>query len=204
MSITNRNSFGSYAAANPTEELDIFINNKPNFRELPLESPHRDIEVIDNFLTPNYVKKLQSVFFDKDFNWHYSPFVGEVTYSDRGLYFIHNIYENFRITEDKFDLWNGFLPILQALKVHSIMRLRALLYVNQGEIIEHEMHQDREYPHKTALLYLNDNNGYTGFEDGTKVESVCNRLVLFDGSMKHHSTTCSDAKERLVISINYF
>ena len=63
---------------NPPDDYDInvFIKNHPNFKELPLESPHRDIEVIDNFLTPNYVKKLQSVFFDIDFKWNYSPFDG--------------------------------------------------------------------------------------------------------------------------------
>ena len=51
---------------------------------------------------------------------------------------------------------------------------------------------------------MNTNNGYTEFEDGTKVESVENRIVYFDGSIPHNSSTCTDQKVRAVISINYF
>ena len=37
----------------------------------------------------------------------------------------------------------------------------------------------------TSILYINTNDGYTKFEDGTIVESVENRLVTFDSRMKH-------------------
>ena len=89
------------------------------------------------------------------------------------------------------------------MEVRSLIRVRALLYVNQTEQIKHESHQDAPYPMKAALLYLNDNNGYTGFEDGTKVDSVCNRVALFDGSVPHYSATPTNAKERLVLNFNY-
>ena len=44
---------------------------------------------------------------------------------------------------------------------------------------------------------------YTEFIDGTKVDSVCNRVALFDGSVPHYSATPSNAKERLVLNFNY-
>ena len=190
------------------EELKPFINSKPKNRELPLES----VKIHDNFLTDQYVKHLQSIFFNQSFPWCYSPFVGynfqdtKISKEERDnhLYLIHKIYDNLRPIEDSFQTFDQFLPILEALEVRSLVRIRALLYVNQTEQIKHESHQDAPYPMKAALVYLNDNNGYTGFEDGTKVDSVCNRLALFDGSIPHHSTTCTDAKERLVININYF
>jgi len=53
-------------------------------------------------------------------------------------------------------------------------------------------------------LYVNTNNGYTKFEDGTKVESVANRLVTFPANMKHKGTSCTDEKIRVVINFNYF
>ena len=85
-----------------------------------------------------------------------------------------------------------------------MVRARALLYVNQGKQIVHEKHIDYKFPHKTAVFYVNTNNGYTEFEDGTKVESVENRIVFFDGSIPHNSSTCTDQKIRSVISVNYF
>ena len=44
----------------------------------------------------------------------------------------------------------------------------------------------------------------TGFDDGTRVDSIENRLVTFDGSVPHSSSTCTDKKNRLVLAINYF
>ena len=53
-----------------------------------------------------------------------------------------------------------------------------------------------KFPYKTAVFYVNTNNGYTEFEDGTKVESVENRIIFFDGSRPHNSSTCTDQKIR--------
>ena len=56
----------------------------------------------------------------------------------------------------------------------------------------------------TAIFYLNSNNGYTEFEDGTKVESVANRFVSFPSTLKHRGTSCTDENVRVVINFNYF
>ena len=41
------------------------------------------------------------------------------------------------------------------------------------------------------------------FEDGSKVDNVANRMVLFSSNLKHAGTTCTDEKYRLVINFNY-
>ena len=82
--------------------------------------------------------------------------------------------------------------------------MRLLLYVNQGKHIIHDRHTDKPYSHKASLLYLNTNNGFTEFDDGTRVDSIENRFVTFDGSVPHSSSTCTDKKNRLVLAINYF
>ena len=56
---------------------------------------------------------------------------------------------------------------------------------------------------KTAVLYLNTNNGYTKFKTGEQVESVENRLVLFDGNVQHAGTTCTDKRYRAVFNLNF-
>ena len=81
-----------------------------------------------------------------------------------------------------------------------------------GNIIENLFHVDNivdlsEEKLKqltTSIFYINTNNGYTIFEDGTKVESVANRLLTFPTNMKHTGTSCTDEKTRIVINFNYF
>ena len=54
-----------------------------------------------------------------------------------------------------------------------------------------------------ALLMLNTCDGYTGFEDGTNIDTVENRMVFFDSTEKHHSTNCTNQQFRLTMNINY-
>ena len=65
------------------------------------------------------------------------------------------------------------------------------------------MHRDYETKHKGVLYSLNTCDGYTIFEDGTKVKSVANRALLFDPSIPHCSTTCTNAWYRSNIILNY-
>ena len=58
--------------------------------------------------------------------------------------------------------------------------------------------------YKTAIYYVNSNDGYTKFETGEIVESVGNRLVIFDGRTKHCGSTHTNQKYRIVINFNYF
>jgi hypothetical protein len=50
---------------------------------------------------------------------------------------------------------------------------------------------------------MNTNNGYTEFEDGTKVESVANRIVTFPSVTKHRAVSQTDEQRRVVINFNY-
>ena len=77
------------------------------------------------------------------------------------------------------------------------------MYVNQGDLIIHDKHIDYPFTHNAAVLYVNDNDGYTEI-DNKKIESVANRVSIFDGSKEHNSTTCTDQKVRVVMSFNYF
>ena len=56
---------------------------------------------------------------------------------------------------------------------------------------------------KTAIFYINTNNGYTEFKNGVIVNSVANRLCNFDSNLEHQGVTCTDEKRRVVINFNY-
>jgi uncharacterized protein (DUF1786 family) len=65
------------------------------------------------------------------------------------------------------------------------------------------MHTDKNFSHTAALLSLNTCDGYTKFADGTKVDSIANRVVLFDAGENHCSTTTTNEKARINLIVNY-
>ena len=69
-----------------------------------------------------------------------------------------------------------------------------------------EFDQPYQYKNgKTAIYYLNTNNGGTQFNDknGLFVQSKANTLVKFPTSTSHAGVWCTDAKLRFVINMNY-
>ena len=102
-------------------------------------------------------------------------------------------------------------PIVEKIKLISIRRIKANLLTKTPEIVENIFHTDINYMSKeimkygtTSIFYVNTNNGYTKFEDGTIVESVANRLVSFPANMKHTGTSCTDKQTRIIINFNYY
>ena len=85
-----------------------------------------------------------------------------------------------------------------------MIRCKANLYTRTPEIIEHTMHTDFDFEHIGALFSLNTCDGYTLLEDGTKINSVANRMLIFDASKKHASTTCTNQNTRMNINFNLF
>ena len=95
------------------------------------------------------------------------------------------------------------------LKPSASIRVKANLLTRTDEILQNAFHSDfdkhkKNYDNvKTAIFYLNTNNGKTIFEDGTRVESIANRLVTFDSNVNHTGTTCTDKIFRSVINVVY-
>lgn len=160
-------------------------------------------EVIDNFLNVEDHQKIKDTLEDFDFSWHYSSWVSAFSdLNNKDFYFEHSFYHDYYVRSEHFDILR---PILKKLNVKSLIRAKANLYTNIGpEIVKNAYHQDQNYSHLGAVYYVNTNNGYTGFEDGTKIESKANRILIFDPSILHHSTHCTDEKIRLTINFNYF
>lgn len=163
-----------------------------------------DIEIIDNFLPESEFKFVSdSILNNEWFSWFLNHGVTEsnITELNKMHYcFCHNFYKNQAPTSDQFTILS---PIIKKLDVKSLLRCKANLFYKTKDIIEHDSHADFNYPHKGALLNLTTNNGYTLF-DGKKYKSIANRMIIFDTSKPHSSTTCTDAEFRANIVINYF
>ena len=118
------------------------------------------------------------------------------------------MYSNGTPLTPEYDLILGLINVIQP---RALIRVKANLNYITEEIHKYDFHTDLgEFKSDTydgattAVFYLNDNNGYTEFEDGTKIDSVSNRLVRFPQNTAHRGTSCTDQPYRVVLNINYF
>ena len=97
-------------------------------------------------------------------------------------------------------------PIFVKLKVKKLFKAKVNIRTRTSNIYGSEYHVDiieKIEGHKTAIYYLNTNDGYTLFKSGEKVNSVGNRIVIFDGHQYHCGTSCTDQNIRSVLNINF-
>ena len=163
------------------------------------------MKIIDKFLDTNDFIDLKNTLTSDKFPWYLNHGVSYAG-DDSGILFTHLVYKD---NEFNSSFTLGGLDIFkEKLGIVSLVRAKFNLLHRTDDIIEHQPHIDIPNPPdnlKTAILYLNTNNGYTKFEDGNKVLSEENRLVIFDGKLKHWGSTnsCSEPY-RIVFNLNYF
>ena len=98
-----------------------------------------------------------------------------------------------------------FCPKLYELGViRSLNRIKLNFYPYTTKVQEHSPHQDMKEFIKGGLFSLNTCNGFTRMHNGTKIDSVANRMVFFDASQLHNSSTTSNAKARYNINFNFY
>jgi hypothetical protein len=169
-------------------------------------------KIIDNLLSKSDFENIQNIMSGSDFPWFLHHKVKKDIVLDQksevyNFQFIHSFYNNFAPTSQFAEMLN---PLLERIDPAAIMRIKANLTPSTPEIIEYGMHTDyglnntTNHSGKSAVFYVNTNNGYTIFENGDKVESVANRLLIFDPKMMHSGSSSTDVKNRIVINLNYF
>jgi len=158
-----------------------------------------DLKVIDNFLDNEVFEKIQKIV---TFDLPYYYKIGTASPESNDLYhFVHYFYQDNSIRSDFFKA--VVIPILDNFTYYSLIRAKANCYPSTENKFTHTKHTDLPVPHRGLIFHINDNNGYTILENGTKVESIANRAVFLDTSKPHQSTTCTDQDLRLNININY-
>ncbi len=170
-------------------------------------------KIIDNFLSQKDFLNIVNTFFPQDLNnpnnftWTYQkgivrdPEKGPTGYEEHDWIYVHPFYSSDNgLKYDKF--YPVVKPIIDKLKIKKLFDVRAYLLVPTKKHIYHEFHTDRRVPHKVAVFYMTTNNGFTILKDTAKVECKQNRMLLFDGSIEHHSVTSTD-EPRCVINLNF-
>ena len=166
------------------------------------------MKIEDNFLDQEKFDELQALMLSDDFAWYYNNVVDTIKDVDK-FQFVHIFYKYNAPMSNFIDKLN---PILEKMGEDLCLnRIKANLLTKTSNIIENRFHADlgfmseeKQKQWTTSIFYVNTNNGYTEFEDGTKVESVANRMVTFPANIKHRGTSCTDEKRRIVINFNYF
>ena len=164
------------------------------------------MKVVDNFLPVEHFKLAQSLIMDYGFPWMWNDSVTkQVGESDPDEFqFIHLFYHPMSGVVTDYPRWLEIIkPFADYMNPVSLMRIKANLNVATPEYITREVHTDFSVKCTTAIAYMNDNNGYTLFEDGTKIQSKENRVVIIDSQMRHAGIPCTDEKRRVVINFNF-
>ena len=168
--------------------------------------------IIDDFLEQKDFDELQfhvmsgKKFKGGEFSWFYRTVIDYKDDEDK-YQFIHSFYEKSAPMSQFIEI---LTPIINSIDAISLFRIKANLLTRTPDIIKNQFHIDIGMSEEklkqlmTSIFYVNTNNGYTEFEDGTKVESIANRMVFFPSNVKHRGTSCTDERVRVVINFNYF
>jgi hypothetical protein len=165
------------------------------------------MKIEDNFLDQTAFNELQAFMMGSDCGWHYNDF--KVNNKDIDKFqFVQIFYIHASPSSPDLVKLKSIIDIINPI---AVIRIKANLLTKTPNIIENEFHidlndlsEEKLKQVTTSIFYVNTNNGYTKFEDGTKVESVANRMITFPSNMKHTGTSCTDEKTRIVINFNYF
>ena len=165
-----------------------------------------DIKVQDNFLSSSDFEELYELLMSGDFPWFTTTIVFEdILCSEIENWQLSHIFTSRQMMMSQSPFINALSGIIEHLDGDDMVRIKANLNPRTESIVKHGFHIDHDDERmKASIFYLNTNDGYTEFEDGTKIESIGNRLVTFPTNLKHTGTTCTDNPFRVVINFNYF
>lgn len=166
------------------------------------------MKIEDNFLTKHEFDRIKNLVMSFDFPWFFNKIIDYDDETHNYFQFTHLFYSQGLVRSKFFD---EFTPVINRLKLFSLLRMKLNLLTRTENMVINQFHVDESQLTKnqlknwtTSILYINNNNGYTEFEDGTKIESVANRLVTFPANIKHRGTSCTDEKTRIVLNLNYY
>lgn len=158
------------------------------------------LNIKDDFLSKEDHQKLLRIFHD-DIEWRYNKNVvydGEDSPEEYAL--VTSIYsQGWVMQREVFDILKKYV------NADSWIRIKANFGPKRTKVMENALHVDYKDTFTnqwTAVYYLTTNNGYTYFEDGQRVDSVANRLVVFPVDTMHSGTTSTD-NNRIVINLNW-
>ena len=155
------------------------------------------MNICKNFIDKKKSNEIEKYFLSGSFPWYYAK---NTTTTINKSYMFHSFFNNNQINSNDFYLIE---PILNKLKPKNILNIRANLCLRRP--MKCKWHCDewtKDLKHKTAIYYVNTNNGFTEFKT-KKIKCIKNTIVTFDANNKHRAILQTDKDARMVINFNY-
>ena len=165
-------------------------------------------QIINNLLPREEFIAVKDAILNEQFPWvlHEKKYPEETGCEHRfNCQFVHIFYQSPTYSSQYLNVIN---PIVKRIQHQLFIRIKANITTAAENLQIYGHHIDIPESlakiSKTAIFYINSNNGFTLFEsDNQKVESIENRLVIFDSFERHSGTNCTDEKYRAVINFNF-
>ena len=149
-----------------------------------------------NFINKKHSNKINEELLKPYFPWYYN----ENQTSKDTSYMFHIFFKNSNVNSDYYYLIE---PILKKLKFKNLLNVRANLCLKRpSKCSWHVDNFTKDLKHKTAIYYVNNNNGYTIFKN-KKIKCEKNKIVVFDADQKHKAKIQTNTDARIVINFNY-
>jgi len=162
-------------------------------------------KVLENFGPKEYNDLALDLMTSDSFSWFYHDYVAEVGDKTADeFYFTHTFFSD-KTNEINSNFFEEIIsPVLFLLDIKdNLIRAKANMFTQRDKVMKYGFHTDYAFEKHTTFLYsVNNNNGYTEFEDGTKIPSKEKQLLIFDGNMKHRSVGQTDTRTRINLNIN--
>lgn len=170
----------------------------------------------DDFLEPDIFNNLRDLITGNGFIWNYR--LGVVAKKEwdyeptEDWAFSHLVWHRTDgvVSPQAAELQPLLTPLFRRLDMAYPCRIKFNLGLKRNTNYETGYHTDcgaagkSYFDYKTAILYFDDCNGFTQFEkDGAPVKSKTNRLIIFDGNLKHQGVLQTDTQMRYVLNLNY-
>jgi hypothetical protein len=157
--------------------------------------------IIDNFLNKEEFNVFKNIILGEDFPWFYNDKKVKIGIEDKkNFQFTHLFFSENNITSSFYPI---VYPILKKLNANALSKIKANLTIASDKAFIFGLHTDTNVNCKTAIYYLNNNNGKTVFENKEEVNSVENRIVIFNSNIKHSAISHTNENRRVVLNINF-
>lgn len=167
---------------------------------------------ISSFPLPQpMMDQLEEICLNTQFPWY---FIKETTWLEEGVgnydssSFSHVLVMDYQPASQYYDVFESALRMIAHYAEQpftDIYRARLGLLYPDGKQ-HHNPHVDFEFPHTTALYYVNDADGATHFFKDSMViqrhQPVKGRMIVFDGEQVHASASPTKGV-RIALNVNF-
>ena len=161
---------------------------------------------LDNFLSEKEFKRLTDIYprFPLRFDGIVASSIKPVN-EEWNWYATHTFYKDGEKRSEYFqEVYDMFIPRFKEIGIDSdLLRMKFNCYPCTEVMREHNQHIDYNHSHQAAIFSLNTCDGFTRLPGGSKGDSIANRIVFFDASQYHNSSTTTTAPARYNINFNF-